>query len=158
MTTFIAAADLAAEMSAAEERVEDEVEQLRARSRSEALAALFAEYLPAHLPPLRLSCRIDFHGQPRLSAIPARVGSDYTRDRIAAFAAWVADQGVTDYTVRINDEHDQAMFTARLILAGLPVTLRLFLWSWETDLDTAADTVAAAVARATGADRVEVSA
>ncbi|MCD0442482.1 hypothetical protein LO763_02435 [Glycomyces sp. A-F 0318] len=148
MTALIAAADLAAEMFAADERVEYEVERLRARSRSEALAALFAAYLPAHLPPLRLSCRIDFHGQPRLSAVPTRAGTDRAYDPITAFAAWVADQDATDYTVRINDEHDQAMLTAHLTLAGLPVTLRLFVWSWETDLDAVADIVAEAVTAA----------
>lgn len=157
MTTLIAAADLAAEMSAADERVEAEVEQLRARSRSEALDALFAEYLPAHLPPLRLSCRTDFHGQPRLSAIPARVGTDCTLDRISAFAAWVADQDITDYTVRISDEHDRAMVTARLTLAGLPLTLRLFVWSWEMAPEAAEALVAEAAAAARPA-RVEVSA
>ncbi|GAB3226497.1 hypothetical protein GCM10027447_16740 [Glycomyces halotolerans] len=151
--TTLTTDDLAVVVSVADERVEAEVERLRSGARAEALAALFADHLPAHLPPLRLSCRIDFAGQPRLSAIPARVGDESTRDRIGAFAAWVADQAPTDYTVRV-DEGDRAMCTAHVMLAGLPVTLRLFLWPWECDLDAVAEAVAAAVEAAREAKAV----
>lgn len=159
MTEAITTADLAAQMFTADMSVEEEIERLRRRARSAALADMFGPHLPAHLPPLRINCHDDYQGNPRLSAYPVASGALKGAEvQAEAFAAWLADQGIEDYDVRgSDDEHNPTMFTAKLRLMGLPVTLRLFIWSWEVDAETAKDLVAKAIGAAR-TDAVEVAA
>ncbi|WP_026931714.1 hypothetical protein [Glycomyces tenuis] len=159
MTEAITTADLAAEMFAADMSVEDEIAQLRNRARSAALADLFGPHLPAHLPPLRLNCLTDCAGNPRLSASPVKSRTPRgTEAQAEAFAAWLVDQGVEDYTVKVAEsEPGPTMFAVRVHLAGLAVTLRLFFWPWEVNAEAAEALVAKAI-EAARADAVEVAA
>jgi hypothetical protein len=158
MTIEITEADFAAAMFAADMSVEDEIERLRSNARAAAVSDLVADHLPAHLPPLRLRCRDDYFGNPRLSGYPSKSGHRKGfQGQAEAFAAWLTDQGVEDYLVQLREGDDPTVFTAHLTLAGLPLTLRLFAWSWETTPQAAEAVVADAVAAAR-ASRVEVAA
>jgi hypothetical protein len=148
MTTEITAADLAAGMSAADTSVEDEIARLQRNARATVLADMFGPHLPAHLPPVRLRCLDDIFGEPRLFAYPV---PDHSGGGMASqartFAAWLVDHGIEDYLVQLsNDEHHATVFTAHLTIAGLPVSLRLFVWPWEMEADAAEAMVAEAVA------------
>lgn len=158
MTTTITHADLVAAMHAADMSVEEEIERLRSDARAAAVSNLIGDRVPEHLPPLRLRCRDDYLGQPYLSGYPAKTSYPAGfRGQAEAFAAWLVDQGADDYLVQLREGNDPTVFTAHLRLAGLPLTLRLFVWTWETTPEAAEAIVAEAVADARTA-RVEVAA
>lgn len=149
MTAEITAADLAAGMYAADTSVEDEIARLRRNARAAVLTDMFGPHLPEHLPPLRLRCLDDIFGEPRLFAypVPDHSAGDKLVGQARTFAAWLVDHGIEDCLVQLSsDEHRPTVFTAHLTLAGLPVSLRLFVWPWEMEAEAAEAMVAEAVA------------
>jgi hypothetical protein len=158
MAIELTEADFAAAMFTADASVEDEIERLRADARAAAVTELVGAHLPVHLPPLRLRCRDDYFGHPRLSGYPVKAAYPAGFEVQAnTFAAWVADQGIEDYLEQLRKGDDPTVFTAHLSLAGLPLTLRLFAWPWEIAPKAAKALVADAVTAAR-TSHVEVSA